>query len=79
MDVMMPKVDGLALCRSIRENPGTRHIKVLAITAFPEQDNIKKMYDAGADLCLMKPLQFDHFRLEVQRLLDEVGRAHATA
>jgi excisionase family DNA binding protein len=79
MDVMMPKVDGLSLCRSIRENPGTRHIKVLAITAFPEQDNIKKMYDAGADLCLMKPLQFDHFRLEVLRLLDEVGRAHATA
>jgi len=79
MDVMMPKVDGLSLCRSIRENPGTRHIKVLAITAFPEQDNIKKMYDAGADLCLMKPLQFDHFRLEVLRLLDEGGRAHATA
>jgi two-component system OmpR family response regulator len=79
MDVMMPKVDGLSLCRSIRENPATRHMKVLAITAFPEQDNIKKMYDAGADLCLMKPLQFDHFRLEVLRLLDEVGRAHATA
>ena len=79
MDVMMPKVDGLSLCRSIRETSGTRHIKVLAITAFPEQDNIKKMYDAGADLCLMKPLQFDHFRLEVLRLLDEVGRAHATA
>jgi len=27
----------------------------------------------------MKPLQFDHFRLEVLRLLDEGGRAHATA
>jgi two-component system OmpR family response regulator len=77
MDVMMPKVDGLSLCRSIRENPDTRHIKVLAITAFPEQDNIKKMYDAGADLCLMKPLQFDHFRLEVLRLLDEVSRTQA--
>lgn len=77
MDVMMPKVDGLSLCRSMRENPETRHIKVLAITAFPEQDNIKKMYDAGADLCLMKPLQFDHFRLEVLRLLDEVGRVQA--
>ena len=38
--------------RSIRENPETRAVKVLAITAFPEQDNVKKMYDAGADLCL---------------------------
>jgi two-component system OmpR family response regulator len=79
LDVMMPKVDGLSLCRSMRENPETRHIKVLAITAFPEQDNIKKMYDAGADLCLMKPLQFDHFKLEVLRLLEEVGRSQATA
>jgi excisionase family DNA binding protein len=71
MDVMMPRVDGISLCRSIRENPDTQGIKVLAITAFPEQDNVKKMYDAGADLCLIKPLQFEHFRLEVMRLLNE--------
>ncbi len=80
MDVMMPRVDGISLCRSIRENPETRDIKVLAITAFPEQDNVKKMYDAGADLCLIKPLQFEHFRLEVIRLLNEaVGNNHATS
>ncbi len=71
MDVMMPRVDGISLCRSIRHNPETQGIKVLAITAFPEQDNVKKMYDAGADLCLIKPLQFEHFRLEVMRLLNE--------
>ena len=35
------------------------------------------MYDAGADLCLIKPLQFDHFRLEVVRLLSEAEGAHA--
>ena len=77
MDVMMPRVDGLSLCRSIRENPATRAIKVLAVTAFPEHDNIRKMYDAGADLCLMKPIQFEHFRLEVLRLLNEAGRNQA--
>ncbi len=71
LDVMMPRVDGISLCRSIRENPETQDVKVLAITAFPEQDNVKKMYDAGADLCLIKPLQFEHFRLEVMRLLNE--------
>jgi excisionase family DNA binding protein len=80
MDVMMPRVDGLSLCRSIRDNAETRSIKVLAITAFPEHDNIKKMYDAGADLCLMKPIQFEHFRLEVMRLLTEAGKTQpATA
>jgi excisionase family DNA binding protein len=79
MDVMMPRVDGISLCRSIRENPKTDKIKVLAITAFPEQDNVKKMYDAGADLCLIKPLQFEHFRLEVIRLLNEAERGTAAA
>ena len=79
MDVMMPRVDGISLCRSIRDNPKTQHIKVLAITAFPEQDNVKKMYDAGADLCLIKPLQFEHFRLEVVRLLNEAARGGPAA
>jgi excisionase family DNA binding protein len=79
MDVMMPRVDGISLCKSVRDNPRTRHIKVLAITAFPEQDNVKKMYDAGADLCLIKPLQFEHFKLEVIRLLNEAARGPAAA
>jgi len=80
LDVMMPRVDGISLCKSIRDNPRTEQIKVLAITAFPEQDNVKKMYDAGADLCLIKPLQFEHFRLEVIRLLNEAsGRNNPTA
>ena len=79
MDVMMPRVDGVSLCRSIRENPEMAGIKILAITAFPEQDNVKKMYDAGADLCLIKPLQFDHFRLEVVRLLNEAQKSYAAS
>jgi len=79
MDVMMPRVDGISLCKSVRDNPKTQHIKVLAITAFPEQDNVKKMYDAGADLCLIKPLQFEHFRLEVVRLLNEASRGGSAA
>jgi len=79
MDLMMPKVDGFSLCRSIRENPETRHVKVLAITAFPEKDNVKKLYDAGADLCLIKPLQLEHFKLEVMRLLNEAERSAQSA
>jgi len=74
LDVMMPRVDGISLCKSIKDNPKTETVKVLAITAFPEQDNVRKMYDAGADLCLIKPLQMEHFRLEVIRLLNEAAQ-----
>ncbi len=79
MDVRMPRVDGLSLCRSIRQNPETKGIKILAITAFPEQDIIRRMYDAGADLCLIKPLQLEHFRLEVLRLLNESTRSESAS
>ena len=36
------------------------------------------MYDAGADLCLIKPLQMEHFRLEVIRLLNEAAQGDGT-
>jgi excisionase family DNA binding protein len=79
MDVRMPRVDGLSLCRSIRQNPETKGIRILAITAFPEQDIIRRMYDAGADLCLIKPLQLEHFRLEVLRLLNESAHTESAS
>ena len=74
LDVMMPRVNGIQLCQSVKDNPKTQNVKVLAITAFPEQDNVRKMYNAGADLCLIKPLQMEHFRLEVIRLLNEAAQ-----
>lgn len=69
VDIMMPRVDGFSLCRSIRANPRTSGVKILAITAFPEESNIRRMYEAGADLCLVKPLDFGELRRAVERLL----------
>lgn len=69
VDIMMPRVDGFSLCRSIRAHSKTSGIKVLAITAFPEESNIRRMYEAGADLCLVKPLDFVELGRAVRRLL----------
>jgi excisionase family DNA binding protein len=77
VDIMMPRVDGFSLCRSMRANPRTREIKVLAITAFPEQDNIRRMYEAGADLCLVKPLDFGELERAVRHLLGPDRRSQA--
>ena len=74
LDIMMPRVDGFSLCRSIRGNPQTRGIKVLAITALPDEANIRRMYDAGADLCLVKPLDFRELSRAVRQLLGPAKR-----
>ncbi len=73
LDVMMPQMDGIEVCKRIKANPDTETIKVLAITGHPEEGNIDKAYRNGADLCLIKPLQMDHLRREVSRLLDQVA------
>jgi excisionase family DNA binding protein len=73
LDVMMPQMDGIEVCKRIKANPDTETIKVLAITGHPEEGNIDKAYRNGADLCLIKPLQMDHLRREVSRLLDQLA------
>jgi excisionase family DNA binding protein len=69
LDLMMPGMDGFELCRRIRANVATRHTRILAITGYPGGNTLKKIYEVGADLCLVKPLQLQQLRREVSRLL----------
>ncbi len=71
LDIFLPTMNGFEFCQQVRKAASSRKIKILAITGYPEDDSIKKIYDAGADLCIMKPLHLDHFRQEVKRLLSE--------
>jgi len=73
LDVMMPQMNGIEVCKRIKANPDTETIKIVAITGHPEEGNLDKAYRSGADLCLIKPLQMDHLRREVSRLLDQVS------
>jgi excisionase family DNA binding protein len=73
LDVMMPQMNGIEVCKRIKANPDTETIKVVAITGHPEEGNLDKAYRSGADLCLIKPLQMDHLRREVSRLLEQVA------
>ncbi|OFX23176.1 MAG: hypothetical protein A2V77_11440 [Anaeromyxobacter sp. RBG_16_69_14] len=54
-DLMLPGIDGLALTRRLREDPRTRHIPVLMLTALGELDDRVKGLDAGVSAYLTKP------------------------
>ena len=70
LEIMMPNIDGLEVCRRIKSDAATRHIKVLAITGFYYlNDNIQKMKKAGADRCLAKPIDPAELRSQVRTLL----------
>lgn len=54
-DVEMPQMDGLHLCRRLKEHPQLRAVPVVVFSSLVSEDNLKKMASVGADATLTKP------------------------
>lgn len=52
-EIMVPKLDGLSLCRALKSDPGTQEIVVLMFSTLHAEDRAR---EAGADAFLYKPL-----------------------
>lgn len=55
LDLMLPKLDGLTVCKSIKEDPELQHIKVMLLTARTDEESKMTALDHGADDFLTKP------------------------
>lgn len=64
LDVMMPKLDGYQTCRRLKQDPGTKTIPVIFLTAKAQQSEMKQGLEAGAVGYLVKP--FDPMTLHDQ-------------
>ncbi len=56
LDIMMPKIDGLEVCRRLKSDPGLPYIPIILVTAKGESENVITGLDAGADEYLVKPI-----------------------
>lgn len=56
LDAMMPGMDGVEVCRQIRQNPNTAEIAVIALTGRLDDELAASFKQAGATACLRKPL-----------------------
>lgn len=75
VDVQMPRMDGLALCRALKTSPQTRFIPVIIVTALDSEDEKLKALDVGADDFITKPYNSIVLLTRVRSLL-RIKRLH---
>ena len=69
-DIMMPEMDGIAMCKGIKENMNTSHIPVILLTAKDSIQDKEEGYDSGADSYLTKPFSAKLLRSRIKNLLE---------
>jgi DNA-binding response OmpR family regulator len=75
LDLMLPGLDGLEVCRRLRAQDGTRSIPVLMLTAKGEEADIVLGLELGADDYLTKPFSPRELLARVRALLRRVQRS----
>lgn len=69
-DVMMPGLDGLALCKRIKTDILTSHIPIILITARTLEEQRVEGYNEGADAYLTKPFSSEVLKARIRNLLE---------
>ncbi len=78
LDVMLPGIDGVEVCKRLRSNPTTRDIPILMLTARDEVHDRIIGLDAGADDYLTKPFNFDELLARMRAILRRQNRSKGT-
>ncbi len=56
LDVMMPRMSGFEVCQKIKQNPATRDVVVIMVTALHEVGDYERAVESGCDDFLTKPV-----------------------
>jgi CheY-like chemotaxis protein len=56
LDIMMPKMSGFEVCKTLKRDPNTRQIMILMVTALNEMGDIERAVVCGCDDFLSKPV-----------------------
>ena len=69
LDVMMPEVDGYTVAQRIRQNPDTKNIPILMLTALSQINDKVRGFDIGVDDYLTKPFEMEELKVRIRALL----------
>ncbi len=71
LDIFMPDMNGLEVCRAIKNDPGLSDIKVVITTGFPDHTILTEVNRLGFTNVLYKPIEIDNFLGFVDNILEE--------
>ena len=78
LDIQMPRMDGIELCRSLRAIPLLEHVPILMITAMSDKSHVDRAFHAGATDYVTKPFDMADLRMRltnaVAARLDDNGK-----
>lgn len=66
LDLKMPKVDGLEVLEKVKKDEKFKKIPIIMLTSSREENDLVKSYDLGVNAYVVKPLDFEVFRKEIQ-------------
>lgn len=69
LDVMMPQMDGIEVCRIIKSDAYWKHIPIIMVTALTSKEDLARSLNAGADDFLTKPVSGIELRARVRSML----------
>ncbi len=69
LDIQIPREDGYAIIRQIRDTPALNQTKVIAVTSNVMPDDVARAREAGFDGFIGKPLDLERFPVQIKRIL----------
>jgi two-component system alkaline phosphatase synthesis response regulator PhoP len=77
LDIMLPGLSGLEVCRRLKQDPETAGLPVIMLTAKGEEEDVVAGFEAGADDYVTKPFRPKVLLARVQAVLRRSGRRRA--
>lgn len=69
LDIQLPVMDGYAVARALRQNPGLADIPIIAVTSYAMPGDKEKAMEAGCSGYIEKPIDPDNFDVQVEQYL----------
>jgi len=69
LDIFMPEMDGLEVCRSIRTEPKLSDMKVIITTGYPDHPKLDEVVELGFNHIFSKPFNLLHFKKNIEIIL----------